>query len=112
MTYATDRGFKVGKHYRIIVDDTPAHDPQYYTKGMIVELAEDDGSKLPYVRCVHGNAKYMKPGTLFCIHIDKLEPLDEHEEVLDNAFLLKEYIRINYPEDAFLRILIENLKGN
>ena len=38
--------------------------------------------------------------------------IDNPPQPSDNTFLLNEYIRINYPKDEFLRILINNLKGN
>lgn len=112
MSIATYRGFEIGKRYRVTEDDTPFGNPAYYTKGMIVEFCRDDGSDIPCFRCVHGTAHYTTPGREIYINLDKLEPLDKHEEVQDNTFLLNEYIRINYPKDAFLRILIDSLKGN
>ena len=40
MTTATDRGFEIGKLYRVIND----YDSSYYKNGMIVEFLEDDVS--------------------------------------------------------------------
>ena len=40
MTIATDRGFEIGKLYRVSND----YDSSYYKNGMIVEFLEDDAS--------------------------------------------------------------------
>lgn len=108
MTYATDHGFEIGKRYRVTENDTPSHSPEYYTKGMIVEFSRDDGTSCPFFRCISGTSRLISPGLETCISLERVEPLDKHEEVQDNTFLLNEYIRINYPKDAFLRILIDS----
>ena len=110
MTPAEQLGYKVGNKFEVISDHGGGG---YVNIGMIVELIADDGSDLPKFKAIaHDKSRSMgNTGERF-IRLDAVRLLDITPQSSDNTFLLNEYIRINYPKDEFLRILIENLKGN
>lgn len=110
MTPAQKLGYKVGNKFEVISDRNGGG---YTNIGMIVELIADDGSDLPRFKAIaHDKSKSMDNTGERFIHLDAVRLLDSTPQSSDNTFLLNEYIRINYPKDAFLRVLIDNLKGN
>lgn len=117
MTPAQEKGIVPGKLYYVYDENLSKH-KECAVNGTVVELIDDDGSWLPwfkYIRGPQGIHTHLHAERL-CLNIAGIklleEPLDNLTEVRDNTFLLNEYIRINYPKDEFLRILIDNLKGN
>ena len=74
MTTATDRGFEIGKLYRVIND----YDSSYYKNGMIVEFLEDDVSIAPwfvYVSGPIGESLRYNPQQRIAIPLDHLVPV-------------------------------------
>ena len=110
MTIATDRGFEIGKLYRVIND----YDSSYYKNGMIVEFLEDDASIAPWFVYVSGpigeNLRY-KPQHRIGIHLDLLVPVETQEtyKASTNKPLLLLYIQQQYPNDKVLKALVESL---
>ena len=110
MTTATDRGFEIGKLYRVINDEASS----YYKNGMIVEFLEDDASVTPwfvYVSGPMGESLRYKPQQRVAIPLDHLVPVETQDtyEVSTNKPLLLLYIQQQYPNDKVLKALVENL---
>ena len=110
MTIATDRGFEIGKLYRVSNDC----DSFYYENGMIVEFLEDDASIAPWFVYVSGpigeHFRY-KPQHRIGIHLDRLVPVETPKtyEASTNKPLLLLYIQQQYPNDKVLKALVESL---
>ena len=110
MTTATDRGFEIGKLYRVIND----YDSSYYKNGTIVEFLEDDHSDAPWFVHVSGpigeSLRY-NPQQRIAIHLDYLVPVETQEtyETSTNKPLLLLYIQQQYPNDKVLKALVESL---
>lgn len=110
MTHATDRGFEIGKLYRIIND----HNSSYYKNGMIVEFLEDDTSDAPWFGYVHGpmgeSLRY-DPQQRIAIALDHIVPVETQDtyEAFTNKSLLLLYIQQQYPNDKVLKALVESL---
>ena len=110
MTIATDRGFKIGKLYRVSI----AHASSYYKNGMIVEFLEDDASMSPwfvYVSGPIGESLRYNPQQRIAIPLDHLVPVETQDtyEVSTNKPLLLLYIQQQYPNDKVLKALVESL---
>ena len=110
MTIATDRGFKIGKLYRVIND----YDSSYYKNGMIVEFLEDDTSAAPwfvYVSGPIGESLRYNPQQRIAIPLDHLVPVEIQDtyEASTNKSLLVMYIQQQYPNDKVLKALVESL---
>ena len=110
MTTATDRGFEIGKLYRVIND----YDSSYYKNGMIVEFLEDDTSAAPwfvYVSGPIGESLRYNPQQRIAIPLDHLVPVETQDtyEVSTNKPLLLLYIQQQYPNDKVLKALVESL---
>ena len=110
MTIATDRGFEIGKLYRVSI----AHASSYYKNGMIVEFLEDDASMSPwfvYVSGPIGESLLYKPQQRIAIPLDHLVPVETQDtyEVSTNKPLLLLYIQQQYPNDKVLKALVESL---
>ena len=74
MTIATDRGFEIGKLYRVINDKNSS----YYKKGMVVEFIRDDNSSAPwfvYVSGPIGESLRYNPQQRIAISLDHLVPV-------------------------------------
>lgn len=117
MTPSEEKGIVPGQLCKV-VSTSRAGNLDYCTEGMIVEISNDDKTKIPWFKYIDG-PKGIYTDTSpdrFCLNIDGLEligkAIDKEPKVPDNHFLLYEYIRITYPKDEFLHILINNLKGN
>lgn len=110
MTIATDMGFEIGKHYRVINDENSL----YYKKGMIVEFLEDDTSDAPWFRYVSGpigeSMSYITEQGI-AIPFDHLVPVETQDthEASTNKPLLLLYIQQQYPNDKVLKALVESL---
>ena len=110
MTYATDRGFEIGKLYRVSSD----YDSSYYKNGMIVKFLEDDASMSPwfvYVSGPIGESLRYNPQQRIAIPLDHLVPVetqDNHEYSTNKPRLLL-YIQQQYPNDKVLKALVESL---
>ena len=110
MTIATDRGFEIGKLYRVINDKNSS----CYKNGMIVEFLEDDASIAPWFRYVSGpigeNMRYI-PKQGIAIHLENLVPVETPKtyEASTNKPLLLLYIQQQYPNDKALKALVESL---
>ena len=110
MTTATDRGFEIGKLYRVINDENSS----YYKKGMVVEFLEDDASDTPwfvYVSGPIGESLRYKPKKPIVIPLDHLVPVETPKtyEASTNKPLLLLYIQQQYPNDKVLKALVESL---
>ena len=110
MTTATDRGFEIGKLYRVIND----YDSSYYKNGMIVEFLEDDTSAAPwfvYVSGPIGESLRYNPQQRIAIPLDHLVPVEIQDtyEASTNKSLLVMYIQQQYPNDKVLKALVESL---
>ena len=106
MTIATDRGFEIGKLYRVINDENSS----YYKKGMVVKLIRDDNSDCPLFELISGESKRTTRG---CYYIDlyDLEPVESTGVSKSNSTkpLLLLYIQQQYPDDKVLKALVESL---
>ena len=110
MTTATDRGFEIGKLYRVSNDEASS----YYKNGMIVEFLEDDASVTPwfvYVSGPMGESLRYKPQQRVAIPLDHLVPVETQDtyEASTNKPLLLLYIQQQYPNDKVLKALVESL---
>ena len=110
MTTATDRGFEIGKLYRV----SSNYDSSYYKNGMIVEFLEDDTSAAPwfvYVSGPMGESLRYKPQQRIAIPLDHLVPVETQEtyKASTNKPLLLLYIQQQYPDDKVLKALVESL---
>ncbi len=74
MTTATDRGFELGKLYRVINEE-----PSYYKVGMIVRFSRDDGSNFPQFKLISGKHESTMFGGLYYIGLDDLEPVETQD---------------------------------
>ena len=110
MTTATDRGFEIGKLYRV----SSNYDSSYYKNGMIVEFLEDDASIAPwfvYVSGPIGESLRYNPQQRIAIPLDHLVPVETQDtyETFTNKPLLLLYIQQQYPNDKVLKALVESL---
>ena len=110
MTIATDRGFEVGKLYRVSNDC----DSFYYKNDMIVEFLEDDHSDAPWFRYVSGpigESILYRPEQRIAIPLEHLVPVETPKtcEASTNKPLLLLYIQQQYPNDKVLKALVESL---
>ena len=122
MTTATDRGFEIGKLYRVINDENSS----YYKVGMIVRFSRDDGSNCPQFDLISGKPKStvfnglyynglyyvgLYYVGLYYIGLDDLEPVEtqDNHEYSTNKPLLLLYIQQQYPNDKVLKALVESL---
>ena len=110
MTIATDRGFEIGKLYRVSSD----YDSSYYKNGMIVEFLEDDASMAPwfvYVSGPIGESLRYNPQQRIVIPLDHLVPVknSNNHKASTNKPLLLLYIQQQYPNDKVLKALVESL---
>ena len=107
MTHATDRGFEIGKLYRVINDEGSS----YYKVGMIVSFSRDDGSNCPQFKLISGKPKRTTLDGLCYIELDNLEPVETPKtyEAFTNKPLLLLYIQQQYPNDKVLKALVESL---
>ena len=110
MTTATDRGFEIGKLYRV----SSNYDSSYYKNGMIVEFLEDDTSAAPwfgYVSGPIGESLRYNPQQRIAIPLDHLVPVETQDtyETFTNRPLLLLYIQQQYPNDKVLKALVESL---
>ena len=110
MTTATDRGFEIGKLYRV----SSNYDSSYYKNGMIVEFLKDDTSNAPwfvYVSGPIGESLRYNPQQRIAIPLDHLVPVknsNNHKASTDKPLLLL-YIQQQYPNDKVLKALVESL---
>ena len=107
MTIATDRGFEIGKLYRVINDENSS----YYKKGMVVKFIQDDDSNYPLFELISGEPKYTMPDDKYHIALCSLEPVESTEVSTSNITksLLLLYIQQQYPGDKVLKALVESL---
>ena len=110
MTTATDRGFEVGKLYRVINDYNSSH----CKNGMIVEFIEDDTTDAPWFRYVSGPIGEIirySPEHRIAIPLEHLVPVETPKtyEASTNKPLLLLYIQQQYPNDKVLKALVESL---
>ena len=107
MTTATDRGFKIGKLYRVINDENSS----YYKKGMVVNFIRDDESNFPLFVLISGEPRYTMPEDKYHIALCSLEPVESTEVSTSNITkpLLLLYIQQQYPNDKVLKALVESL---
>lgn len=110
MTTATDRGFEIGKLYRVIKDDNFS----YYKKGMVVKFIQDDTSDAPwfvYASGPIGESILYRPGKRIAILLEHLVPVETPKtyEASTNKPLLLLYIQQQYPNDKVLKALVESL---
>ena len=110
MTTATDRGFEIGKLYRVINDKNSS----YYKKGMVVEFIRDDASDAPwfvYVSGPIGGSLRYEPKKPIVIPLDHLVPVknSNNHKASTNKPLLLLYIQQQYPNYKALKALVESL---
>ena len=107
MTIATDRGFEIGKLYRVINDENSS----YYKKGMVVKFIRDDNSYCPLFELISGEYKRTTRDGRYYINLRDLEPVEPPEtyENFTNKPLLILYIQQQYPNDKVLKALVESL---
>ena len=107
MTIATDRGFEIGKLYRVINDKNSS----YYKKGMVVKFIRDDEYNYPLFELISGEPKRAMPDDKYHIALCSLEPVESTEVSTSNITksLLLLYIQQQYPNDKVLKALVESL---
>lgn len=107
MTIATDRGFEIGKLYRVINDENSS----YYKKGMVVKFIRDDDSICPWFELISGEAKRTVRDGWYDIDLYDLEPVESTGVSKSNSTkpLLLLYIQQQYPNDEVLKALVESL---
>ena len=107
MTIATDRGFEIGKLYRVINDENSS----YYKKGMVVKFIRDDNSDLPLFELISGESKRTTRDGLYYVDLCDLEPVESTGVSKSNSTkpLLLLYIQQQYPNDKVLKALVESL---
>ena len=107
MTTATDRGFEIGKLYRVINDENSS----YYKKGMVVKFIRDDESNCPLFVLISGEPRYTMLDDKYHIALCNLEPVESTEVSTSNITksLLTLYIQQQYPNDKVLKALVESL---
>ena len=107
MTTATDRGFEIGKLYRVINDENSS----YYKKGMVVKFIRDDNSDCPLFELISGESKRTMRDGLYFIDPHNLELVEAAEVPTTgrNKPLLLLYIQQQYPNDKVLKALVESL---
>lgn len=108
MTRATDRGFEIGKLYRVTNGDNSS----YYEKGMIVRFIRDDDSDCPEFMLVKGEPKKTTEDNLYYISLDDLEPVEDrtgNQESNSNKDLLILYVQQHHPLDKVLNALVDSL---
>ena len=110
MTIATDRGFEIGKLYRVINDKNSS----YYKKGMVVKFIYDDTSNAPwfvYASGPIGESLLYNPQQRIAIPLDHLVPVknSNNHKASTNKSLLVLYIQQQYPNDKVLKALVESL---
>ena len=107
MTIATDRGFEIGKLYRVINDEHSS----YYKKGMVVNFIRDDESNFPLFVLISGEPKRTTRDGSYYIDLCDLEPVESTGVSKSNSTkpLLLLYIQQQYPDDKVLKALVESL---
>ena len=107
MTHATDRGFEIGKLYRVSSD----YDSSYYKVGMTVRFSRDNGSNCPQFELISGKPKRTVFDGLYYIRLNDLELVEtqDNHEYSTNKPLLLLYIQQQYPNDKVLKALVESL---
>lgn len=110
MTYAIDRGFEIGKLYRVSSD----YDSFYYKNGTIVKFIEDDTTDAPWFRYASGpigETILYSPEQRIAIPLEHLVPVETPKtyEASTNKPLLLLYIQQQYPDDKVLKALVESL---
>ena len=107
MTTATDRGFEIGKLYRVINDEHSS----YYKKGMVVKFIQDDDSNCPLFELISGEHGRATRDSLYYIDLCDLEPVESTGVSKSNSTkpLLLLYIQQQYPNDKVLKALVESL---
>lgn len=107
MTLATDRGFEIGKLYRVINDKTSL----YYKKGMVVKFIRDDDSSCPRFVLISGESKCTTQDGCYYIDLCDLEPVESTGVSKSNSTKppLLLYIQQQYPNDKVLKALVESL---
>lgn len=108
MTAATEKGFEIGKCYRVKnnVDDN------YYQGGMIVKFINDDESTIPLFEIMQGKGQVQTSDNKIYVDLDHLErPSVEDASDKSKAVLmsLQTYIKEQYPDDIVLRTLVSAL---
>ena len=107
MTTATDRGFEIGKLYRVINDENSS----YYKKGMVVKFSRDDESTCPLFELISGEPKRTVQDGCYYIDLRDLEPVESTGVSKSNSTkpLLLLYIQQQCPNDKVLKTLVESL---
>ena len=107
MTIATDRGFEIGKLYRVINDENSS----YYKKGMVVKFIRDDESNCPLFALISGEPECAVQDGCYYIDLCDLEPVESTGVSKSNSTkpLLLLYIQQQYPNDKVLKALVESL---
>ena len=107
MTIATDRGFEIGKLYRVINDENSS----YYKRGMVVKLIQDDNSDCPLFELISGEPKLAVRDDCYYVDLCDLEPVESTGVSKSNSTkpLLLLYIQQQYPNDKVLKALVESL---
>ena len=107
MTTATDRGFEIGKLYRVINDENSS----YYKKGMVVKFIQDDDSNCPLFELISGEPVRAVLDGYYYIDLCDLEPVESTGVSKSNSTkpLLLLYIQQQYPNDKVLKALVESL---
>ena len=107
MTIATDRGFEIGKLYRVINDENSS----YYKKGMVVKFIRDDDSNCPLFELISGESKCTTQDGCYHIDLCDLEPVESTGVSKSNSTkpLLLLYTQQQYPNDKVLKALVESL---
>lgn len=107
MTIATDRGFEIGKLYRVINDKNSP----YYKKDMVVKFTRDDDSNCPQFELISGEPRCAVQDGCYYIDLCDLEPVESTGVSKSNSTkpLLLLYIQQQYPNDKVLKALVESL---
>lgn len=107
MTIATDKGFEIGKHYRVIKGVAQL----YYQEDMVVEFIEDDGTDCPRFKLISGTPAKRTNNNGLYINLEDLKPVEPktYPAASNNKSILVLYTQQQYPDDKVLKALVESL---
>lgn len=108
MTAATEKGFEIGKCYRVKNNVAMS----YYQEGMIVKFIEDDKTTVPLFEIMQGKGLVQTSDNKIYVDLCHLERLSV-EDALDKSkailMSLQIYIKQQYPDDIVLNTLANAL---
>ncbi len=106
MTIATDRGFEIGKLYRVIGEEGSS----YYKTGMIVKFYEDDDSTCPWFMYESGpKGVSLDESVSISVDLKDLEPMEAVRCTQTTKDILILYVQQHHALDKVLNALVSAL---